>query len=154
MCCNLLGNKESHPDEQAKSANLWKSVWEDLISWHHSWSLEAATPHVNVKDRARKMWWSVAFLHFHLELDSKLFVDVASINYMYLPVYLCFLNVVCMTPPSVCLHDKNRPRRRRRRRKKKKKRKKNKKCREQQKNREEEQEEKARTNRRKRNRNT
>ena len=64
------------------------------------------------------MWWSVAFLHFHLELDSKLFVDVASINYMYLPVYLCFLNVVCMTPPSVCLHDKNRPRRRRRRRKK------------------------------------
>ena len=103
------------------------------------------------------MWWSVTFLHFHLELDSKLFVDVASINYMYLPVYLCFLNVVCMTPPSACPHDKNRPRRRRRRRRrrnKKKRRKKKKKCREQQKNREEEQEEKARTSRRKRNINT
>ena len=101
------------------------------------------------------MWWSVTFLHFHLELDSKLFVDVASINYMYLPVYLCFLNVVCMTPPSACPHDKNGPRRRRRRRRnKKKRRKKKKKCREQQKNREEEQEEKARTSRRKRNINT
>ena len=103
------------------------------------------------------MWWSVTFLHFHLELDSKLFVDVASINYMYLPVYLCFLNVVCMTPPSACPHDKNRPRRRRRRRRRrrnKKRRKKKKKCREQQKNREEEQEEKARTSRRKRNINT
>ena len=95
-------------------------------------------------------------MHFHLELDSKLFVDVASINYMYLPVYLCFLNVVCMTPPSACPHDKNRPRRRRRRRRRrnKKKRRKKKKCREQQKNREEEQEEKARTSRRKRNINT
>ena len=103
------------------------------------------------------MWWSVTFLHFHLELDSKLFVDVASINYMYLPVYLCFLNVVCMTPPSACPHDKNRPRRRRRRRRrrnKKRRKKKKKKCREQQKNREEEQEEKARTSRRKRNINT
>lgn len=103
MCCKLLGNKESHPDEQAKSANLWTSVGEDLIS-RHRWSLEAATPHVNVKDRAWKMWWSVAFLHFHLELDSKLFVDVASINYMILQ-YILHVFAGLFMIFECCLHD-------------------------------------------------